>query len=324
MPQISVIAPVYNVEKYLHACLDSILAQTFTDFELILIDDGSPDSSGKICDEYAEKDNRIRVFHQENQGQAAARNFGVSQAKAEWIHFVDSDDLIHPQMLEILYRSVQSTKVKISMCSAYEGGAVPQDFFSPCQAMFQYDESKEKVLDYFYENVKYMYWVIWGKLIKKDLVEQYPFFRGRVYEDNAVVFKWLVNSEMIAWTDLQLYFYRTNPTGTTKRGFTVKQADFLFALEEQVKFYKANGYSKLLNKIAHRYLTEYSVIYNKIIYELNDKKFAKKIRKHAIWLWVKNFRVFANCKSELLFSLETLFPELHSIVICFLKFLKRA
>ena len=101
MPKISVIVPVYNVEKYLRECLDSILVQTFTDFELILVNDGSQDSSGAICDEYAGKDKRITIIHQENQGQAAARNNAIAIAKGEWIHFVDSDDVIHPQMLEI-------------------------------------------------------------------------------------------------------------------------------------------------------------------------------------------------------------------------------
>lgn len=98
MPKISVIVPVYNTEKYLHRCIDSILAQTFTDFELLLIDDGSKDSSGTICDEYAAKDARVRVFHKENGGVSSARNLGLDQAKGEWITFVDSDDWIHALM----------------------------------------------------------------------------------------------------------------------------------------------------------------------------------------------------------------------------------
>lgn len=93
-PKISVIVPVYKVEKYLRACIDSILAQTFTDFELILIDDGSPDNCGAICDEYAEKDARIRVFHKENGGVSSARNLGIERSRGEWIAFVDSDDWV--------------------------------------------------------------------------------------------------------------------------------------------------------------------------------------------------------------------------------------
>ena len=104
MPKISVIVPVYNAEKYLHRCIDSILAQTFTDFELLLINDGSKDSSGVICDEYAAKDSRVLVFHKENGGVSSARNMGLDNAKGEWISFVDSDDWVEKEYLETLYQ----------------------------------------------------------------------------------------------------------------------------------------------------------------------------------------------------------------------------
>lgn len=102
-PKISVIVPVYNVEKYLRRCIDSILAQTFTDFELLLIDDGSKDSSGEICDEYARNDERVRVFHKENGGVSSARNLGLDNAKGEWVSFVDADDIIYSNNLDILF-----------------------------------------------------------------------------------------------------------------------------------------------------------------------------------------------------------------------------
>ena len=105
-PAISVIVPVYNVEKYLSQCIDSILSQTFTDFELLLIDDGTPDRSGEICDEYAEKDERIRVFHQKNGGLSVARNRGLMEAKGRHVTFVDSDDYVKPTYIEDLYREL--------------------------------------------------------------------------------------------------------------------------------------------------------------------------------------------------------------------------
>lgn len=100
MPRVTVIVPVYNAEKYLHRCIDSILAQTFTDFELLLVDDGSKDRSGAICDDYAAKDSRIRVFHKENGGVSSARNLGLDNAKGEWVTFCDSDDYVYPCWLE--------------------------------------------------------------------------------------------------------------------------------------------------------------------------------------------------------------------------------
>lgn len=103
VPKISIIVPVYNVEKYLARCIDSILEQTFSDFECLLIDDGSPDCSGALCDEYAHKDNRIHVIHQKNAGVSAARNRGLDAARGEWICFVDSDDWCAKDMLSLLY-----------------------------------------------------------------------------------------------------------------------------------------------------------------------------------------------------------------------------
>ena len=117
MPQISIIVPVYNTEKYLHRCVDSILAQTYTDFELLLIDDGSTDSSGAICDEYAMKDSRVRVFHKENGGASSARNLGLDNAEGEWITFVDSDDWIDVGFYEDMVSTTMSNKCDMVVCS---------------------------------------------------------------------------------------------------------------------------------------------------------------------------------------------------------------
>jgi glycosyltransferase involved in cell wall biosynthesis len=113
MPVISVIVPVYNVEQYLCKCLDSILDQTFTDFELLLIDDGSPDRSGQICDEYAQKDSRIRVFHKENGGVSSARNLGLDNAKGKWIAFIDSDDWVDSTYLEHLLEGDEDVELRV-------------------------------------------------------------------------------------------------------------------------------------------------------------------------------------------------------------------
>lgn len=115
-PTISVIVPVYNAEKYLRRCIDSVLAQTYTDFELLLIDDGSIDKSGEICDEYARKDARVRVFHQENGGVSSARNLGLDNAKGEWITFVDSDDWVVDNMYEEMLAQLESAQAEMAYC----------------------------------------------------------------------------------------------------------------------------------------------------------------------------------------------------------------
>ena len=127
MPEIRVIVPVYRAEAYLHACIDSILSQTFSGFELILVDDGSPDNCGAICDDYAARDSRVRVIHQENQGQAAARNHALAAAKGDWVCFVDSDDAVHPQMLERLRQAAAGSGAAMSMCRMLEAPEIPGD-----------------------------------------------------------------------------------------------------------------------------------------------------------------------------------------------------
>lgn len=116
MPELSIIVPVYKVEKYLPRCIDSILAQTFGDFELILIDDGSPDGCGRICDEYAKKDKRIVVIHQKNMGVSAARNAGLDIARGRYIGFVDSDDWIEPQMYEVMMDAIRENGADMAVC----------------------------------------------------------------------------------------------------------------------------------------------------------------------------------------------------------------
>lgn len=266
MPKISVIVPVYNVEKYIRECVDSILVQTFTDFELILVNDGSRDNSGAICDEYAAKDKRITLIHQENQGQAAARNNAIAIAKGEWIHFVDSDDVIHPQMLEILYGAVDET-TQISMCGLCKGISLPDGFYSQkSDYSFKRCPVTEKELISMYNDF-YHYWVVWAKLIKKEIVEKYLFTSGRIYEDTAAVFKWINETKFINITNEQLYFYRVNPNSTMQIDFSLKNLDRLWALEEQMKYFDTTDFTEMKKTIYKKY----AVVCAEIYYRLSEK-----------------------------------------------------
>lgn len=279
MPKISVIVPVYNSDAYLNACIDSILAQSFEDYELILVNDGSTDNCGNICDTYANSDTRIRVIHQANQGQASARNHGITVACGEWICFVDSDDIIHPQMLEILYQAVISTNTNISMCSAIEDIVCPNTFFIQQSPSFVAREMNEKKLLELYTHVKYKAWIVCGKLIKKQIVTSIPFTNGKIYEDNAVVCRWLVKANKIADIDLPLYFYRNNPIGTTKCTFQLKHLDYLWALEQMILFFEHCNYPLLIKHFTEIYLITASYYYNKTLNELKSKATANDIRK---------------------------------------------
>lgn len=254
MPQISVIVPVYMAESYLADCIDSILNQTFSDLEIILVNDGSPDGSGAICDAYAAREARVSVHHQENQGQAAARNHALALAKGDWICFVDSDDLIHPQMLQLLYDAAVKGNCGISMCRMLEAVELPESFMQPQQEQFAVATMDEETLLGLHDAGQYPSWVACGKLIRRAFIERHPFTPGRVYEDNAAVCHWVCEAEKMAMMPHELYFYRGNPDSTTKKAFSLKRLDYLWALEEIIALYSRLGYLQLRQRFVDRYV----------------------------------------------------------------------
>ena len=254
MPEISIIVPVYRAEKYLNACVDSILNQTYSDVELVLIEDGSPDQSGAICDEYAQKDDRVRVIHQPNQGQAAARNHALPMTQGKWLCYVDSDDAIHPQMLEHLHRAAEKSGAGISMCQFLEAPEPPEDYEQPAEFSYTLLTMDEKTLTELHDRDQYPGWVACAKLIRRELVEGYPFHTGRVYEDNEAVTRWLLPAKTLAMLPTQLYFYRTNPESTTKSQFSLKRLDYLWALESMISYFQSVGFHTLAQRFVERYV----------------------------------------------------------------------
>ena len=169
-PKISVIVPVYNVEKYLRQCLDSILAQTFTDFELLLIDDGSPDTSGTICDEYAALDSRVRVFHKENGGVSSARNLGLDNARGEYVYFIDADDKLYSEALGILLNKMQGVNIVMAGHKTYNEKGT--QIFEPRE---KYDGclTREELITLMYEMQRFGYQgYIWTKLFRRSVIDE--------------------------------------------------------------------------------------------------------------------------------------------------------
>lgn len=299
MPATSVIVPVYKAEQYIHQCIGSILAQTYTDFELILVDDGSPDNSGAICDAYTECDSRVRVIHQENQGQAAARNCAVKQAQGEWICFVDSDDMIHSQMLEILYNAVNKSEAKISMCSAINGGVPPQDFFQPISSCFSIYSVSEAYLTTLYDGSSLRPWSVCCKLIHKEIIVKHPFTNGRIFEDNAVVGRWLCEACVVADVDAALYFYRMTPTSTMRSAFNLKKIDYLWALEEMITFFDGVNYSRLCKRFCGTYLKSANEYYPLVCHEAKNKSAQRIIRRQMISVLWKKAKYFELTKTTI-------------------------
>lgn len=278
MPKVSIIVPVYKAEAYLRDCVDSILSQTFSDFEVFLINDGSPDNCGVICEEYREKDCRVRVIHQENQGQAAARNHALASAGGSWICFVDSDDVIHPQMVELLYAAAESADVAVSKCDMVESAQIPKDFLRPREESHEILTMDEETLVRLFDDEEYPSWVACAKLIRRELVEGYPFQAGRVYEDNEAVCHWVCDAGKLAWIHEDMYYYRTNPVSTTQKAFSLKKQDYLWALGSIIRFYHSLGYKVLTERFCDMYVEEFAGQYSRIRGEMNRPDMLKQMK----------------------------------------------
>lgn len=281
---ISVIVPVYKVEKYIHRCVNSILNQTFTDFELILVDDGSPDNCGKICDEYAEKDSRIHVIHKENGGLSDARNAGIdwvfTNSNSEWISFIDSDDWVHPQYFEGMIKSAERFGTDITACK-YNNSEGYTDF----EDIPEFDICLVDVEDFFV-NKNTIATVAWGKIYKKEYFRQtrYPF--AKLNEDEFVTFKLLFKNEKITYINNPMYFYFQNASGIMKSEWNPKKLDALEALDEQYCFFKKSPYQNAFKCVVEKYIwflrENYDCIRNCSGYYEKDKTIAdirKNLRK---------------------------------------------
>lgn len=242
MALISVIVPLYNVEKYLERCLDSILNQTFEDFDMILVDDGSSDGSIEICDRYAEKDGRISVIHQKNAGQASARNKGLDwcfgESDSKWIVFVDSDDWIHRDYLKSLLNAAIDNNTDISACDfikVSEQAEDISDISSPVLCL-----SKDFVLNNFLNSI-----VPWGKLYKKECFSSIRYPLGMKHEDEFVTYKILLGTEKIAFIKSNMYYYFTNLNSVSYSVWTPDELKSCEAFDEKLEYLKERGFSEL-------------------------------------------------------------------------------
>lgn len=282
MPEISVIVPVYKVEKYLHRCVDSILAQSYTDFELILVDDGSPDHCGEVCDEYALGDKRVRVIHQENGGLSAARNAGIDVANGEFLFFVDSDDLIHPQTLEWERQALQESGADIAICSIQRFSNIDEieeesDGVEYCEL-----EAEEKL---FAENTDLARYVSsCGKLYRRELFSDLRFPAGRLFEDEYVIYRLYHAANKVVEVKKTLYYYYINASGITQTLTLEKRFDEYDAQMERIAFYRDLGEQELHKKALLHFLR--TACWDLSGYEKN-RSASKSLRSE---LFLKNYR----------------------------------
>ena len=236
MSMVSIIVPIYNIEGYIRECIDSILAQTYPDFELILVDDGSPDNCGRICDEYAEKDVRIKVIHKENGGLTSARNAGLSVAKGDWIMHVDGDDWIEPDMIESLIEAAKAT----------EADLVFSDFikYGPNAGNNQLPSWNSDKIDSMSRYIAYVMTTIWGSIAKRSLYIDHSLKspEGISYcEDFHLIVRLCHFAKTIVNVHRPFYHYRYRPTSIMSNMNRKTEADEQWVYQDTIRFFKEQG-----------------------------------------------------------------------------------
>lgn len=242
MPEISVIMPVYKVEQYLRVCIDSVLRQNFVDYELILVDDGSPDRCGEICDSYALLDNRIKVVHQNNQGVSAARNIGIETAAGKYITFIDSDDVVSDDFLRVLYELLIKEKADVSCCSFRHFSEVYEFEKADTGTQVFSLSGKEAAIDALEQNTKRekpkVTIFAWGKLFNKRLFDDIRFPVGRLCQDQAVIPIILSRTSKVTGCGNALYGYRDTEGSIVRSPFTLKRYDGIAAMDDCLRYFK--------------------------------------------------------------------------------------
>ncbi len=272
---ISVIIPVYNKEKHIKKCIDSVLNQSYQNFEIILVDDGSFDNSGKILDDYLKKDERIKVFHIENGGVLAARNFGVKKSNGEFISFIDADDTVEPEYLEKLLDILLVNKCDISQCN-YSN--VLEDIKTPVSNSGEIlIQNSDEAIEYLLLGKKYVVG-LWPKLYKRELFYNISEYRDiKVHEDYIVNFSAFQNAKKTAFIDLPLYNYYNNEDSVTHLINRVKFCqDVKFVSKLVLEKSKNKPYEKLA---LARYQKSYLSLYNSM---LSDNKVGKEEKQKCL------------------------------------------
>lgn len=276
---ISVIVPIYRVEKYLPACIDSILNQTFTDFELILVDDGSPDRCPEICDEVARRDARVRVIHQANAGLSAARNAGIEVAHGAWLSFVDSDDYIAPQFYEKLYQTAQRTDADCVMCSVQNVDESGKPIDSALMRVADEVKTGREVLRKIGRDDVTPYLTAWNKLYRRKLFNTLRYPAGRQNEDVFVFAELFCQVQRAVCVAEPLYFYRKRIGSIMNSVVTLRNLDEMWAYVNCFEHLQQDDEESILKETEKRVFAKLTGVYYRVTEEdrhSNKMKQAKK------------------------------------------------
>lgn len=282
---ISVIVPVYRVEAYLKECIDSIIHQTYSMLEIILVDDGSDDACPLICDEYQRQDSRIQVIHKENGGLSDARNVGLDFATGDYICFIDSDDVVHPEFIQILYEDLVSTNSDIAICHYVKVYELPQVMESPLQHIIKI-YTRLEILNALYGKDSLSIIVAWNKLYRKSIWNKLRYPKGRIHEDEFVIHYILDRVNQVVINENAYYYYRQRE-GSITNYYNEKRLHVLDALEERIQFYWASQNEKLVYQTMYQYFFTLASHIQQIRKLKQYKDLKKQLKRKLKKLWKK-------------------------------------
>lgn len=294
MKKVSVIVPVYNVEKYLDRCLESLVNQTLSDIEIIVINDGSKDSSLDIINKYLKNyKDKMKLIDQKNCGISVARNNGIKIAQGKYLGFVDSDDFVDVSMFEKLYNSIEKSKSDIVVCNYLK--------YQDKNNILKIDVVKNVHSDNIYKSpdmINSIDYAPWNKLYKRELFDNIEFPVNKKYEDLNTILKVFLNAKSISTLNSYLYFYRVNELGETLT-INNKVGDILFIIDDLLKYSKSQDKYYLLEDEFKKMAVDKLFYYLILSYQLKDKHYIMEFRNNIINLLNKNFK---NWKKYFIFN----------------------
>lgn len=309
---ISIIVPIYKVEKYLDECINSIIKQTYNNIEIILVDDGSPDDCGNICDKYAKEDNRIKVIHKKNGGLSDARNKGIDVAKGKYITFIDSDDYVEIEYIEKLYNAIKENNTLISQCSILKVNNQKE-----IKNKLGYEENCIKtgieMINDLYSKHLIENIVVWNKMYNMELFKELRFPFGKIHEDEFTTYKIFYNVDEVAIINNYLYNYRQTDESIIGRKFSTKRLELLEAIEQRLDFFEEYNEIKIYEKTLKYYLEQIRGNYIKMkLYiehsEEEQKRLIKNYRKsYKKYIKMKDISIISKLKALIFYISPNMF-----------------
>lgn len=307
MPVISVIVPVYKVEQFIDRCVDSILSQTFSDFELFLVDDGSPDKCGEICDEYAKKDDRIIVIHKENGGLSDARNVAIDVAKGDYLIFIDSDDYVSDNHLESLYTALKETDsdMAVANITSFSDEKIDEEFYKPTESRKVL--SGKEVFSTIYQPCAQ------AKLYKRSLFDGIRYPVGRLYEDTFIYHDILARVNSLVLTGINTYYYLVRRDSIMHQEYKLAFTDIVDSIELRIKKLEELGLQDLADDNREFIYSRVAVAYTNLDSSVpENKRRLEEIMEIYRSEYPKLMKSTNNSKQKFRYWLLKNNPNLHS------------